>query len=245
MSRDHHYEHAPIAEAIIELRAELPAGSGLAQIEGIYERISGEYPEKKARKLATGSFEVGEHVSASARTEQTGYFFESADKKQIARAQLTGFALSRLAPYGSWEPFRDETRRLWGIYCEAARPLKVTRLAVRTINRIDIPGARVELKDYFRTYPEISPELPQFMDGFFMQLQVPFPDSPVLAIINQTIIPPPTDGVVSVVLDIDVFCSENVPQNDAGIWEVFENLHECKNRTFEACITDAARRLFE
>jgi uncharacterized protein (TIGR04255 family) len=244
MSRHHHYDNAPITEAIIEVRVDLPAASGLAQIERIYERISGGYPEKRARKFATGSFEIGEEVSASARSEQTGYLFESEDKKQIIQAQLTGFSLSRLAPYQSWEPFRNEMRWLWGVYREVARPIKVTRLGVRTVNRIDIPGANAELKSYFRTFPEISPELPQLMDGFFMQLRLPFPGLPGLATINQTAVPSLTPDVVSIVLDVDLFRGENIPQDEEEIWRTIDALHDCRNDIFEACITDAARRLF-
>jgi uncharacterized protein (TIGR04255 family) len=244
MSIRRHYENAPITEAIIDLRADLAAGVGLSQLERISEHVAHGYPKGKPRRRAMGVFELGESASASAHSETIGHIFESSDDRQILQVQLTGFSFSRLMPYESWEAFRDEARRLWDIYRAVTCPQRVTRLAVRYVNRIDVPGNRVDLKEYFRTAPEISPDLSQQVEGFFMQLRLPLPDLPGIAIINQTIVPPPQEGVVSIVLDIDVFRGDAISQDESAIWDFFETLHERKNVLFEACITDAARRLF-
>ena len=78
-----------------------------------------------------------------------------------------------------------------------------------------------------------------------MQLQLPFPQIRGTAIINQTIVPPAREGTVVVVLDIDLFREQEVPQSEELIWEYFEQLHRTQNEIFEACITDETRRLFE
>jgi uncharacterized protein (TIGR04255 family) len=64
------------------------------------------------------------------------------------------------------------------------------------------------------------------------------------SVINQTIIEPANPAVVSLVLDIDVFRTVDIPQTDPELWNLFEQLRKKKNEVFEACITDAARRLF-
>ena len=70
-------------------------------------------------------------------------------------------------------------------------PEAIERLAVRYINRIDVPSPGIDLKQYFRTSPEISPDLPQELSGYFMQLTLPQPDLGGAVLINQAIIPPP------------------------------------------------------
>jgi uncharacterized protein (TIGR04255 family) len=245
MSSRRPYANAPITEAIIDLRVELPAGTRLPELEYVHKRIKDDYPTKIERKLATGSIEVGLRVSATAQAEQIGFAFTSADKKQTALSLLSGFTFGRQKPYESWDPFRDEARRVWGFYRAIAKPTKVTRLAIRNINRIDIPKAYVELKDYFRTSPEISPDLPQQMDSFFMQAQLSFPDLDSIAIINQTAIPPSVSQTVSIILDIDLQRGQNVPQDEDAIWACFEELRTKKDEIFEACITDASRELFK
>src|SRR5207253_4384748 len=100
-----------------------------------------------------------------------GYTFTSSDGLQAFQSRLDGFTFSRLAPYNGWESFCSEARRLWNIYREVTQPQAVTRAAVRYINRLDLPLPIRDLKDYLRTVPEVSPDLPQGLSGYFMQLQ--------------------------------------------------------------------------
>ncbi len=78
-----------------------------------------------------------------------------------------------------------------------------------------------------------------------MQVQLPLDDIQATAVINQTIVPPPDMGVVSIILDVDVFRSVAVPQDESEIWSYFETLHIYKNKVFEASITNKTRELFQ
>ncbi len=240
-----HYPRAPISEAIVDLRVAARDGLNMADLESVRKGEEAAYPESSQLMVAIGTWKVGPGVAASATSEHAGYRFVSADKKVICLSQKAGFTLSHLAPYDHWESFRDEARRLWQIYRTQTRPAKVERLAIRYINRIDIPGKQVELKDYFQTLPEISPALPQTLSGFFLQLRLPQPDLHGQVLINQTITPPAVKGAISVVLDIDLFRDNDVPQDETALWEVFERLRTRKNEIFEACITNQSRELFQ
>lgn len=202
------------------------------------------YPSCKDLKVGVGHFEVGPRLSASATSQHVGFLFTSEGQKYVYQARLDGFSVSRLAPYESWEAFRTEVRRLWNVYRHAVEPVRVERIALRTINRLDLPGPRVELKDYLRTSPEIAGGLPQSLDGFFMRLQIPVEDLRSTLLLNETIIEPPRPGIVAVVLDIDLFRTEDLPQEEEGIWQLLETLRLRKNEFFEACITEPARELF-
>ena len=238
-----HYRRAPITEAIIDLKVKARDGWTLPMVEKVRVGEEAAYPGTRQTAIAQELVEVGERVAASATQQQTGFAFVSADQKQVFQARLDGFTFNRLAPYESWEPFRNEAQRLWAVYRERLEPAAVTRLAVRYINRFDLPGATVEMKEYFRTAPEISPDLPQVMNGFFMRVQIPQDDLGGQLLINQTIIPPARPGVVSVALDINLFRDGDVPGDEAVIWQFFERLHRRKNEVFEACITDRTREL--
>jgi len=247
MIESRHYPNAPITEAIIDIQVSPCADLVFEELGNVRRGQVEEYPAQESTFEATGVPEVrpGISASASAQQKQTGFRFVRSDKQYVWQSRTNGFTLSRLPPYESWEPFRDEARRLWSAYREAIQPAAVTRLAVRYINRIDIPEDSVDLKEYFRTSPEVSPDLPQRLAGFFMQLRIPQDDLHGQALINQTVIAPARDGVVSVVLDIDVYKGDDVPSEEDDIWGYFETLHVRKNAIFEACITEKARELFE
>ncbi len=215
----------------------------LAVLEAVRAGEEAAYPGVRKLKVAHGHVELGDRVSASASQEQTGFAFVSEDQRQVFQTRFDGFTFSRLAPYGTWEPFRDEARRLWTLYRERVNPVEVTRLAVRYINRFDLPGTEVEMKEYFRTTPEISPDLPQVLSEFFMQVLFAQEDLRGHVLISQTIIPPATPDVMSVVLDIDLFRMADVPNDENAIWRFFEQLRERKDEIFEACITERAREL--
>jgi uncharacterized protein (TIGR04255 family) len=241
----HSYNNAPITEAVIDLKVNPRSDVALADVEKIGDHERSKYPLCKPMKLALGQFSVGEEVSAVARSEQTGFAFTSSDGRQIFQSLKDGFTLSRLAPYESWEPFRDEARRLWSAYRASTRPHSVRRVAVRYINRIDLPTATADLKVYFRTSPEISPDLPQNLAGFFMRVALRLEDIKATALIQQGVMEPPQPGMVSIVLDIDLFRIDDVPQDDTEIWAYLEILRSQKNAIFEACITDPTRELFQ
>lgn len=240
------YPNAPITEAIIDIRVQLPEGTGVAELERVHEGLEAAYPTKRKRMQAEFHGEMGERgATAAARSKHIGYLFRSRDEKLVFQARLDGFTMSRLAPYESWDPFRDEARRLWNVYRSVLKPIRVTRLAVRYINRLDLPFPVTELKDYLRTVPEVSSDLPQELAGYFMQLRIPQEDINSVLLINQAIIEPAEPGVASVVLDIDVFRVDDPPTDEKDIWDFFEVLRECKNHVFEACITPKARELFK
>ena len=241
------YPKAPITEAIIDLRVEPRAKLQLDELADLHDSEKQRYPRRERTFEAIGTMKLQPGISASASAEQvpTGFRFTSADDKYVWQVRRDGCAVSRLPLYESWQPFRDEARRLWTLYRERTQPERCTRLAVRYVNRIDIPAERTELKEYFRTGPEVSPDLPQTLGGFFLQVQLPMDDLPGTAIINQTRIPPIKPGVISVVLDIDIFRDTDVPTGEGEIWAFFEQLHVRKNDIFEASITPKTRELFE
>jgi uncharacterized protein (TIGR04255 family) len=238
------YENAPITEALIDIRVELPSGVTLKTLEALHGEVKDRYPGKKSRVYVQGRFSAGDGIGAAAKQTVMGFAYATENGKQILQVRLDGFTFSRLRPYGNWNELRDEGRRLWEIYRGAVSPLKITRVAVRYINQIDIPLRALDYKDYFRTTPEVSPDLPQDLSGFFMRLEFPQTDFGGLLILTQTAVQPPGPDMNSVILDLDVFKNGVEMVSDDEVWGLLETLRNRKNEFFEGCLTDKARELF-
>lgn len=238
-----HYPRAPITEAIIDLRVQLPQGVDVERISQAFDREASRYPNKKVLAKAVGRVRLGAEMAASTSATQIGFVLTNADETLICQPTIEGFTLSKLTPYESWEPFRDEARRLWNIYREAIQPEAVRRLAVRYINRIDIPEPVGDLSSYLRTLPSIAPELPQVLDNFLMQLVIRQSDIESTMKLSEAVVESPKPETASVVLDIDIFRADNIPVDEAALWQIFEQLRARKNEVFEACITDRTREL--
>jgi uncharacterized protein (TIGR04255 family) len=242
MEKPKHYSRAPITEAVIGILVKLPSGVTVESLARVQEGQEARYPTRHKSYMAQGQFSVGPAIATTASQAQLGYVFHSEDAKEIFHARLDGFTFSRLAPYDRWESFRDEGRRLWNLYRAVAQPEVVTRVGLRYINRLDLPLANLDLPHYLRTGPEVSPDLPQGLSNYFMQLQIPLEDLKGMLVINQTLVQPSGPNVVSVLLDIDLFRDADVP-NEEDIWDYMEKLRIKKYVVFEACITDNTREL--
>ena len=245
MSGGRRYPNAPITEAIIDLRVGLPEPFDSTRLKRAHDGQESAYPRTEQLAFATGRIQVGREVGATASSRPCGYRFWSEDGRSVYQARTDGFTLSRLAPYDHWEPFRDEARCLWEIYRRVVEPSKIERIAVRYVNRIDIPLPLRDFGDYLRTFPELSPDMPQALSRYLMRLEIPLGDTRSTCFLTQAVVPPASQDVVSIALDIDVFRTSDIPEHDDAIWEIMETLRQNKNSLFEACITDAARELFE
>ena len=238
------YSKAPITEAIIDFRLNLPAETSLKDLRDLFPKIQDDYPNQEEYSIWEQQIAVGESDTIPPTQENLGYIYSTSDRKQVLIAAKNGFTFSRLAPYDRWETFRDEAQSLWNIYRSNVHISAITRVGTRYVNRIDIPLPITELKHFLRTVPEISTDLPQGLSGYFMQLQIPQEDIEAIILLNQAIIPPSSPNVISILLDIDVSKDKNLFLED-DLWEHLEVLHTKLDSVFESSITDAVRELIK
>jgi uncharacterized protein (TIGR04255 family) len=238
------YLRAPILEAVLDIRVALQDDISLETLAKVGAEVDKFYPTRQERFQVESELTVGAEVAlASTRRSQLGYIFLSIDERQSFQARKDGFTFSRLAPYTGWEAFSSEARKLWGLYRSVVSVDTIERLAVRYINRLDLPFPLGDFKEYLRTVPEVSPDLPQSLSGYFMQLQIPQEEIGGMLVLNQAMLPPSAPNVVSVLLDIDLFRDVDVPNEEEAIWEFYKQLRACKNHIFESCITEKTKEL--
>jgi uncharacterized protein (TIGR04255 family) len=248
------YKKAPITEAVIDLRVELPEGTRVEALRDLHARLSDTYNAAQELYEGVAQIELGgpSPITRTARSHR-GFRFDRADARRVTTAKLDGFSYSALAPYDRWESFRSEAKALWELYRDSYHPTHVTRVAVRYINRINVPlrsadsKGSLRLDNYFKTYPQIAEGLAHnTMAGFIMQVQVPQPDIESMLVVNQAVVPPEQPGVFSVVLDLDLFRGVQWdPNDDELVWGYLDKLRARKNEAFEASITDNTRELFK
>lgn len=242
-----HYKNAPIREAVIDIKVELSPGvDDLEKLRTIKNQIIKDYPREETRHLGEGLFQFGPAVMATAHQKPWGLVFWNAANNQAVQARLDGFSFSRLEPYEDFDRLRDEARRLWDIYREVTRPTKITRVAVRYINQLNLPGNRVEPEDYLNVYPYVSNKLPDELRSigpFLLNLQLQQHDLKGVLVLNQALTPPKKPDTISIVLDFDLYVDRPPVTNEQELWEFFEKLRRRKNQYFEACITDKTRGL--
>lgn len=241
------FPNAPITEALLDIRVELPEDVTLARLEVFHDLVKDSFPEKQERISFTTDLKLSQEGAQALSTSggPEGYLFRSPTGKKIVQARLDGFTFNKLKPYENWKVFRSEARELWNQYFQITDPIKITRIALRYINKIEIPLPIKDFKEYILTTPEIAPKLPQGLAYFFMRLDIPNPDIGANAIITQTMENPTENQRLPLIFDIDVFQNTTYIGNKTEIWEEFEKLRSFKNDLFFNSITEKTKELFK
>jgi uncharacterized protein (TIGR04255 family) len=242
-----HLPNAPIREAVLDIQTDLPSTVSLGHLETIQRRFADRYPKRRPRRRLEGKLDLksGEFRTTPAKVD--GYVFLSDDERHMVQARLDGFTVNKLKPYARWESLRDEARTLWEDYVGVARPKVVRRIALRYINRLELPLPITDFKEYVRTAPDIAPGIPQAISGFFLRLEIPHPNG-VLALVTEAIEPVEkraSGDIVPFILDIDVIRQETLSPEAPDLWEKFEELRDVKNEIFFKTITSKTEALFQ
>lgn len=245
-----HFPNAPITEAVLDLRVQLGGETAFEALDEFAEAVAEDYPEKRIRSNLEARLQFNKEtldLNTEGVGTKDGYLLASNDGRQIVQGRLSGFTFSRLKPYQDWATMRDEARRLWPKYCSFTAPKAVTRIALRYINRVEIPltDQSLNLEDYFLTAPVIAPGISQGLVNFFMRLVVPDEEKRGTAIITETVDEKRDDpSVYPLIFDIDVFQMGSFQPDSDAVWDILEQLRDLKNDIFSKSFTDKAKELF-
>ncbi len=247
-----HLSHAPIVEAVIDIRARAATVLEESLLKKQLEAKLIGYQFLDSQRQIQIQHEV--NLQSEALPSQTirdvgwkGLRFQSADKKHIVHFNRDGYIFSRLEPYQGWDSLYQEGMRLWRIYVELARPVEVHRVGLRYINRIQLPPDVLRFEDYFERAPVPPKGLDLPFYGFMHQDTLAIPESSYAINVIKTIQPPKPAGVqgLGLILDIDAFTSQGFELNDAVLAQRLLEMRWLKNKVFFGSVTSKALKLFQ
>jgi len=232
---------------LIDLRVRLPQHFDHAILKNAHGIIRESYP--KIEPHLRGQFEIeltpdGAATQKMAERGIHGYFFKTEDEKRLVQFRIDGFTYNWLRPYQTWERLRDEAKRLWEIYVGLAKPLVISRVAVRYINKLALPSPINEFDDYLTAAPRVPDALPQGVSSFLTRVVMNEPRKGFTGIIVQALEGIVDPGTISILLDIDVSKEMEFDADGKDAWQTLEELRNFKNDMFFQSITDKALNLF-
>jgi uncharacterized protein (TIGR04255 family) len=240
------YLHPPVTEAVIQVRVKHEMT--IEDMEKVTSKLRKTYPHK----IVLNDYDiriskqpiVGESVAVNQQPKR----LQISSDDQIDRAIIGNNALTvaRLAPYPGWDIFYEKFIHAWKSWKKVANTKSISRIGVRYINRIDIPlmgEDKIELEDYLTFYPKV-PELDDSpIVEYLIQVTKPINNLWTATIIS-TLLQSPLINHISLLLDIDVFRTEQIPLKDEDLWAVITEARNIKNTVFQRCLTQKTRDLF-
>jgi uncharacterized protein (TIGR04255 family) len=243
-----HLAHAPIVEAVIEIRARAQNPWEESDISQRFKPLLPDYPK------VVSQGQVQQEITLSPDQPKSvvhnmgwhGLHCQSADEKQIARFTRDGFLFARLHPYQNWEQLFGEAMRLWRIHTEIANPLEIQRVGLRYINRIEMQPGEARCEDYIELHPQPTKGLDLPFVSFFHQDTLAVPGHSMAINAIRTLQPPQTPSVGhALILDIDVFTTTAFEMNDETLVQRLQQMRWLKNKVFFGNVTEKAVDLFK
>ena len=234
---------APIVEGLIDIRVERSASATIAAIKAACDELAAEFPSRQEMHMFLAQINLSPESTGSSLTRGDapgGIILRSADEKWVVQFRLDGFAVSRLQPYRTWDELRAKASALWAKYSEAVKPTKIVRVALRFINRVQLPIDESFEKTFLTNFV-IGSSLPQSVAGYLLRVVIPFEEHGAIAIVTQSL----EGGSTDCILDLDTFSEQPQGIAESDMWTKIDSLREVKNRLFFGSFTQAALERFK
>lgn len=238
-----HLNNAPIREAVIDIRANLSRKIRKEDLDEIRNELDSGFPDCKEIMAYGGkiSFQANTASPVVQAPQQAflGFRFDSSDGKHVLQIRNNGFTFSRLAPYTDWESVKRLAEKYWNWYKSFRAIDHISRLAVRYINRINVPFPANDLSAYLKAPPSLPEGAPESLDNFFTKVSVRYPKDNMIANIIHALERADEKTGVQVVLDIDVFTAQK-GFDDEKVWESLAAMRKRKNEIFFGSLHEKA-----
>lgn len=245
MSKTKKYKNCPLIETVCEFQF-INKEQWDATIPGVlYDRIKNEFPLKKQAKNYYQLVGIQPDNELSNLTLLTQFY--SQNEQRLIQVGKNTFTANCLKPYPHWEEYKPMILKNYKVYNEISSPLSIRQVALRYINKINIPlteGKNLSLKEYFNYYPHKPESIKGVMGSIDTIIQMPYESKRDILMLRLATLIPESEKEIPFLLQIDYLMAkpEQLPISEIEDW--LEKAHLAINTTFELSITDKCKDLF-
>ena len=240
------FKRPPIVEAVLAFNVNMLPEEVLGSFERLSDQMRahgyGQSEPMWQHNLAI-KFELGISSSGEDNVLRLGVKFKSDDGLHAVQFNRTGVVFSRLGNYTSWDQFRNEAKKLWALYSEAASDPIVQSIGVRYINKLFLP-TNEKVEEYVTVWPHLPSGIAQRIDDLQMRLVLPLSDPEGRLVHTQMLLPPEKEGFAALLFDNDFQFATSV-MTSQEIWQMLETVRDVKDDYFEHFTTDKMRKTFD
>lgn len=239
------YKNPPIIEALCEFQFNEDLPWDLTLIGLIYDKLKDIFPKKQQLQLELAI------AAAAQANEQTGTlpmiplvrFLDNNEKKlvQIGQNLLT---VNQVRPYESWENFSPFIEKGIEVYSEIAKPRGFRHIAIKYINRIEVPRLNFSMENLFLFRPFIASGLPQNIEAFLIGVNLPYENAKDIMRIQAGTVNSDTPDTFVILLEITYTFAKPEEIALKEVIKVLDIAHKHVEEAFEFCLTDELKQTF-
>lgn len=236
------YAKAPLVEALCEFHFGATEEWDWTIPGLLYAELEARFPTRQQSEEV--EIQVHEDLKNVRRRSSNRLRFLSPDEKRLIQVGPNVLVANCLDPYPGWAVFREIIEDALEKYARVAKPKQVALVALRYINKINVPQEGAILEDYLKAIPQVPAGIPDTLVGWALSLNIPFRDEEGMLLLKAGSVYEEEKG--SFLLDLS-FVAANPAKLGLGdsLLEWIQTAHDKIEETFEASITDKARSLFQ
>ena len=245
MNKEIHYRKPPIVEVVCEFQF-LPSEPWDFTLPGlVYAELRDTFSKRKMVKAIQSIVDLSEQANVAPQFEFSERIqFLREDEKALVQIGADLLTINHLKPYPSWDHFRPLIEQAFTAYRRVAKPVGVRRIGLRYINEIIFPSREIKFNEYLNFYPStmgIGEKIESFMVGAMKSYEGGRDQLRA----QLTSAEPKDPGHTAMLFDLDYFMAQagKIDLDVAMDW--VETAHTNVISTFEACVTQASRDMFE
>lgn len=248
MARPRSLTHPPIVEALLDLRTSILGEPEV--FKALADELTEEFPTQEQRRNFEAKIEIKDGKLVSPHVDSSafgGMRLANADQTLYVQFRPDGFTFNNMKIYMGGDQFIDEALRLWAFLVDRTRPESVSRIALRYINRLELPLTHGdEFTKYLIAPPDLPKGAPQLVSEFISRVVGHDARREATAVVIQQLKRDDNAGSpVAITVDVDVFRTGHFPVEVAALREILDALRLLKNETFFSLLTDETVRLYE
>ena len=237
----------PIVEALVDLRATIPGDPTV--FSDLADELKDEFPTMEERRDFEAKIEVKDGRLVSPRVETSGFGgvrLASADQKTYAQFRPDGFTLNNMTTYMGGDQLLAQALTLWEMLVERTAPEVVSRVALRYINRLELPLKSGDTFTRYLTSPPCLPEgAPTQVSQFLSRIVGHDEKRQATAVVIQQLKLPEDGQPVAITVDINVFRERDFSVDSPSLRRILDSLRMLKNETFFSLLTEETVSFYE
>lgn len=174
--------------------------------------------------------------------QDTRMRFRSADRARVVQIESDLVVVNQLRPYPTFADWSPSVLAVARTFAELVEAAGVSRIGLRYINRINLPGSRVNLREWFMVAPQIPSAWEDTSGSFLIRVERKVAEN--LGLILTFGSAPSAAGESSFMLDLYAVHTLQAPASVESLPPLLEDAHACIEDAFEGSITESLRARF-
>ncbi len=235
----------PITEAVIEIR--FSPAVAIETLESLCGEFKSDFPEVKPVRQNTLSWQMkGQEIKSGPQESHLDHYrLSSSEGRETIQLKVDRFAFSFIGYYTDWKDFSQRAVDSWAKFANKIPVELITRLGVRFVNNLNLPQG-IDLNKYIANLPQVPEGVPAKMAGFLNQITMTNIEISAFGSITLALDRNRTnEKTLPVIIDIDVFNLESIPNQADLLNKKLIDLRNFKNQIFFSSLTENGLGLYK